>query len=107
MDTAKVVESILVKLAAAKFQHSEAMGTRASWTMEDQTKLAARSFAEVLGCDEEVAGALFKQVYNQSAVAQKLGEVEAFKSRGHFQRVSREKKAMSGFEEMLGGMGIK
>lgn len=104
--TNEVIEQILAKRVAAKVAKSNDLGTKASWTQEDQTAFAVEVIMQLTGAPESMRGELasvFTKVYNQSATAQKLAKV--FEKSGHFQRESREKKAMSGFEEMLKNLG--
>lgn len=100
---AKMVEKMLAQAAVAKVKKSEEIGTKATWSMGDQAKLAGEVFAEAFGIDADEAEQVFQMVYNHSGTSQKLGK--AFEKTGHFQRESREKKVMSGFEAMIAKLG--
>jgi hypothetical protein len=85
-------EEILAEKVKTKVIKSQEMGTKASWTMEDQLDVAAQAVCEAVA--DEVEPEKVKQVlkwgYNQSATAQKLER--AFAKMGHFQREPRKGK---------------
>lgn len=94
----KVIEAMFAEAVKARVEKSVALGTKATWSMEDHLNVATRIIMKEVGIDPqdaEVFGSLREVVqatYNHSAFAQRLEK--AFEKTGHFQREGRKPRSV-------------
>lgn len=100
--TNEMIQKMFAEAVKAKVERSNALGTKATWSMSDHLDAAARIIAEAVKdeVDEAVIRDVVQKTYNHSAFAQKLEK--AFEKFGHFQRESRGKMpTLDGFLDTL------
>jgi hypothetical protein len=86
----KQIEAMFAEAVKARVEKSTALGTKATWSMEDHLNVATKVVMKAVGIDPEdkevydMLRGVVQATYNHSAFAQRLEK--AFEKTGHFQR---------------------
>ena len=108
----KKIEELFSAAVKAKVEKSTALGTKATWSNDDQMQVAAQALYKATeefkgeeGPDVALLVEVCKKTYNHSAFAQKLEK--AFTGTGHFQREGKKKVEYADYmSELRKSMGM-